>query len=144
VNVFVVPPPPRTPRQPGPYALCGARGKNEFGTFVALGHARRFRAGAEDAVELTLARRYVRDDDSRLRWPLQDLVRSVQAPVRVSPWEHSLPCRLQGDVIAEQQRRDAERQREQQHAVPQPFAAQPLAHHTAEYEAMMLRKRRRD
>ena len=100
LNVFVVPPPPRTPRQPGPYVLCAARGGNEFGTFVALGHARRFRSGAEDAVELTLARRYVRDDDSRLRWPLRDILRGVQAPIRVSPCS-LLPCRLQGDVIAE-------------------------------------------
>ena len=144
LNVFVVPPPPRTPRQPGPYVLCAARGRNEFGTFVALGHARRFRSGAEDAVELTLARRYVRDDDSRLRWPLRDILRGVQAPIRVSPWEHSLPWRLQGDVIAEQQRLEAERQRERANHVPQPFAAQPLAHHTDEYRRMMDRKRTRD
>ena len=95
-------------------------------------------------MELTLARRYVRDDDSRLRWPLRDILRGVQAPIRVSPWEHSLPCRLQGDVIAEQQRIEAERQREAANRVPMPFAAQPLAHHTDEYRRMMDRKRTRD
>jgi len=130
--MFVVPQAPRQPRLPGPYALVAARGSNEFGTFVSLGHARRARSGADDSVELTLARRYVRDDDSRWRWPLEDLVKHVTAPPRVAPWEHSLPCRLPADIMAA----DALAQ-------PEPVDGGRPAHQSAAYDAMMARKRRR-
>jgi len=137
-GLFIAPAPPRQPRQPGPYALVAAKGSNEFGPFVALGHARRCRAGAEDSVELTLARRYVREDDSRYRWPLSDLLRAVVAPVRVAPWEHSLPCRLPADIIAAERALEPDDQPMAQDA----FRPQ-LAHHTEEYAAMMPRKRPR-
>ena len=133
--MFVIPQPARQPRQPGPYALVGAKGSNEFGTFVSLGHARRARNGADDSVELTLARRYVRDDDSRWRWPLDSLVKSITVPYgapRVAPWEHSLPCRLPADIMAA----DAL-------TVPEPIEGGRPAHQSAAYDAMMARKRRR-
>jgi len=138
-GIYLAPPPARQPRLPGPYALVSARGSNEFGTFVSLGHARRCSAGADEGVELTLARRYVRDDDSRWRWPLSDMLRSVVAPIRACPWEHSLPCRLPADIIAA----EAARRAQEPPPPPRPVLGQ-LAHHTAEYQAMMMRKRGRD
>ena len=139
------------PLAPGPYLLCCARGQNEFGSFVALGHARRTKvvnplatglcpAPLDDGLELTLARRYVRDDDSRLDCPLPQLLASVTQHglnrSRVAPWEHSLPCRLPSDVIAATQRRDIERQNAM---ADNNNNSQPLY-----YQAEMLRKRPRD
>lgn len=111
----------------GPFVLCAARGFNEFGRFVSLGHARRL----DDALELTLARRYVRDDDSRSAWPIDQLLLTVQPPFNTSafaPWEHSLPCRLPCDIIAESN-----------HNIFEPPKPTPRN----EYEAMMARKRPR-
>jgi len=53
-------PPRAAPLGPGPYVVCAARGRNEFGAFVALGHARRARTSSnavDDGIELTLVRR---------------------------------------------------------------------------------------
>lgn len=127
--------------QHGPFVLCAARGSNEFGNFVSLGQARRSRGtgSLEDSVELTLARRYVRDDDSRSAWPIDQLLASVSssplgtaAGTRFAPWEHSLPCRLPCDVIAESNLNAQYAARE----APKPPPRN-------EYEAMMQRKRPR-
>ena len=148
------------PLPPGPYVLCAARGTNEFGSFVALGHARRTRAGTaaglcpqaigtasalDDGVELTLARRYVRDDDSRLHWPLSELLNAITLhPTRrskVAPWEHSLPCRLPSDVIAA----DARRQEELANTMQDhDFSGGSQRQQQSFYEAEMARKRPRD
>ncbi|KAJ1458646.1 hypothetical protein M885DRAFT_513174 [Pelagophyceae sp. CCMP2097] len=133
----------------GPTALCASRGCNEFGNFIALGHAQKLRGtGAEDAVELTLARRYVRDDDSRWRWPLRDLLGHVApANARVSPWENALPCRLPADVIAADARRDAEVTASAAFAQPMhdshDGAALNTYGHGGVYDHEMIRKRRR-
>mmetsp|Transcript_1508 Transcript_1508/g.4537 ORF Transcript_1508/g.4537 Transcript_1508/m.4537 type:complete len:258 (+) Transcript_1508:91-864(+) len=123
----------------GPFVLCAARGVNEFGRFVALGHARRARGtgSLDDAVELTLARRYVRDDDSRWHWHLDQLLASVPPnplhATRAAPWEHALPCRLPCDVIAEANH----------HAQFLATFQPPKPPPKNEYEAMMQRKRPR-
>eukprot|EP00635_Sarcinochrysidales_sp_CCMP3193_P009681 CAMPEP_0118916048 /NCGR_PEP_ID=MMETSP1166-20130328/16124_1 /TAXON_ID=1104430 /ORGANISM="Chrysoreinhardia sp, Strain CCMP3193" /LENGTH=379 /DNA_ID=CAMNT_0006855839 /DNA_START=423 /DNA_END=1562 /DNA_ORIENTATION=- len=141
------------PLPPGDYVLVAARGTNEFGSFVALGHARRTRGPqpqihqvcpqlqqplggttVDDGVELTLARRYVRDDDSRLKWPLSELLKSVGlSPTRrskVAPWEHSLPCRLPSDVIAADAKREAELGNTMADVAPQASFFGQGPHHT--------------
>lgn len=123
----------------GPFLLCAARGTNEFGRFIALGMARKSRGAGtlDEAVELSLARRYVRDDDSRWHWPIDQVLASVAhaSPngTRIAPWEHSLPCRLPCDVIAEANR----------HAQLAAVFEPPKPPPRNEYEAMMARKRPR-
>lgn len=125
--------------QAGPYVLYAARGQNEFGNFISLGQGTGVSRGSrsiEDPVEIFAARRYVRDDDSRWTWPLEQLIESIgRHPVtgsRIAPWEHSLPCRLSIDVIAESNQLAAET-----------TSLPPLPPPQNEYEAMMRRKRGR-
>jgi len=112
------------PLDPGPYLLIACKGKNEFGRFVALGQCRiavrpsvSGQGTIDDGLELTVARRYIRDDDSRYFWPLHQFLQSISISnvrgSRLCPWEHSLPCRLPSDVIAQDNKRQQEEYQQQ-------------------------------
>lgn len=84
--------------------VCAARGETEFGSFVSLGaiRVRGGNAGSSGAaaagasyLELTLARRYVDDEDPRASWTLRQVLDQLPATapqrVRDRPWETCLP-----------------------------------------------------
>ena len=79
--------------------IVGARGSTEFGEFVSLGRMdSHFMGGA--AATLTLARRYIADDDPRCKLSAQDIVDRIgsgpDSAHRDTPWT-ALPWRVAAD-----------------------------------------------
>ena len=68
--------------------LVFAKGRNDFGDFVSAGWMR-------PGSRITLARRYLEEDDARIKWSLEDLQKAVlngiydeqSGQVHVPPWQ---------------------------------------------------------
>lgn len=68
-------------------SIVGAVGNTEFGRFVSLGMLKDVTSATTPSVQLTLARRYVSDEDERAKWvsPTQPL-KALSEKAGVQEW----------------------------------------------------------
>jgi hypothetical protein len=106
---------PRT-RDVNTTELAFACGRNAFGHFISIGVACRGPSGV-----MTMARRYLADEDDRCAWTTEDLARRIgRNPEGIPPWQceimHSAPMRKDslrpGKRSAQRQARPGKKQRQ--------------------------------
>ena len=73
-------------KRTGSNVLVVAKGDNNFGQFVAAGVIRQ----ENKDIQLILSRRYITEDDVRVKWNLDELEKEV------GPWDGSLPWQCRG------------------------------------------------